>query len=158
MRMWTRLCLRYPVSAGINLMQIWIGLDWSAGSLIRRGLLLQALVDCHRRDFGKVKMEVGGCIEGWRLRVMPENTLWIYLIRGEDKGEEEKRGLIDMIAQQGFQKWKERERERGREFSETPDWAANHSQPRMIPGPRRACCYGNVIIAGAALIRGSLLS
>lgn len=30
--------------------------------------------------------------------------------------------------------------------------------PEMIPGPRRACCYGNVIIGGSALIRGSLLS
>ena len=28
----------------------------------------------------------------------------------------------------------------------------------MIPGPRRACCYGNVIIAASALICGSLLS
>lgn len=30
--------------------------------------------------------------------------------------------------------------------------------PEMIPRPQRACCYGNVIIAGTALIRGSLLS
>jgi len=30
--------------------------------------------------------------------------------------------------------------------------------PDMIPGPQRACCYGNVIIVATALIRGSLLS
>lgn len=49
MRLWPELCFCYPQSKGINLMQIWIGLDWSTRSLIRRGLLLQALVWYRRR-------------------------------------------------------------------------------------------------------------
>lgn len=56
-------------------------------------------------------------------RTKSENTFWSF----EDKRiiKRLKRGrLIDMIAQQGF------ETQRGREFSEAPDWAANHSQPR----------------------------
>lgn len=30
--------------------------------------------------------------------------------------------------------------------------------PEMISGPQRACCYGNFIIAGTAVICGSLLN
>lgn len=138
MRMWPELCFRYPQSAGINLMQIWIGLDWSTGSLIRRGLLPRALVWYQRRDFWKVKMEVGWWIRGWIERECgcdegnnqhagqskKENTQWRCVIWGTKKGKRKRGRLMDMIAQRGFQK------QRGREFSETPDWAANHSQPR----------------------------
>lgn len=38
MSTWPGLCFRYPQSAGINLVHIWIGLDRGAGSLIRGGL------------------------------------------------------------------------------------------------------------------------
>lgn len=167
--MWPDLCLRYPQSAGINLMQIWIGLDWSAGSLIRRGLTA-AGISLIRRDFSKSKNgsewarrglnaeRQSGCEEENNKpgQKWERNVRMSDMRRRQRNVERWKKGrLINMIAQRGLRMQRDRERGSSQKHQIELQITVN---PEMIPRPRRACCYGNVIIAGTALIRRSLLS